>query len=84
MDLKNDHERLSADNQALNQKYNTMMVQNQKLIEQLRNFEQESFQIEARIKQTKETQQENEASGRAIQDLRDQERDLKRQLDSVK
>jgi len=55
MDLKNDHERLSADNQALNQKYNTMMVQNQKLIEQLRNFEQESFQIEARIKQTKET-----------------------------
>lgn len=55
MDLKNDHDRVNADNQSLNQKYNSILVQNQKLIEQLKFIEKESFEIEARVKQTKET-----------------------------
>ena len=83
MDLKNDYERISADNQALNQKYNQTIVQNQKLIEQLKHFEKESFEIEARVKQSRETQKENEHSNKMIQDLRDAERELKRQLDTV-
>ena len=78
MDLQNNHERLSVDNKALNEKYNHIMLQNQKLVEQLKNFEKESFEIEARIKHTKETQQENSMNSKVIQDLKDSERDQKR------
>ena len=78
MDLKNDHDRLKVDHESLNETYNKMMVQNQKLIEQLKTFEKESFEIEARIKQTKEAQVEGAQSNRVIQDLKDTERDQKR------
>lgn len=55
MNLKNEYDRLNTDHEGVNQKHNELIVQNQRLIEQLKYFEKESFEIEARIKRSNET-----------------------------
>ena len=51
------------------------------LIEQLQNFEKESFEIQTKIKRGLETENENRNHGEAISSLKDQERDALRQID---
>ena len=54
------------------------------LINQLKTFEKESFEIQTKIQRGLEVESENRNHGQAISNLRDQERDLQRQIDSLK
>ena len=68
----------------MNAKYNNIMVQNQKLIEQLRLFEKDSYEIQAKIKRGFEVEKENEGHSKYIESLRDKERELLRQVEQLK
>jgi len=53
------------------------------LIEQIRKFEQESFEIQMKVKKGIEVENENKTHGEAISSLKNQERDLQRQIDTL-
>lgn len=62
----------------VNAKLNHQIVQNGKLIEQLKMFEKESFEIQNRIRKGFEVEKENEQASKAIEQLRYQEKELLR------
>lgn len=78
MDLQNDQERNNQDYQEVADKNSQLTMQNQKLIEQLRNFEKESFELEARIKRGLEAENDNKNYNQSISHLKDGERELNR------
>jgi len=53
------------------------------LIEQIRNFEKESFEIQMKVKKGIEAENENKTHGEAISSMRNNERDLQRQIDTL-
>ena len=59
-------------------------MQNGKLVEQLKMFEKESFEIQNRIRKGFEVEKENEHASRAIETLRHQEKELLRQVEDLK
>ena len=65
-------------------KYSTLVSQNQKLMEQLRIFEKESYEIQAKIKRGFEVERENENISKAVDTMRDKERELIRQTEDLK
>ena len=77
-ELQNEVELAKGDAQDVNFKYNQLLSQNQKLVEQLRLFEQESFEIQARIRRGLEVEKENECISRGVEDSRTRERELTR------
>ena len=52
--------------------------QNNLLVEQIRNFEKESFEIQTKVKRGLEYEGENKMHGQAIGALKDRERELQR------
>lgn len=52
-----------------------MLSQNQKLIEQLRILEQESFEIQARVRRGIEVERENENISKSVSEQREKERE---------
>jgi len=52
-------------------------------MEQLRKFEQESFEIQMKVKKGIDAENENKTHGEAISSLKYQERDLQRQIDTL-
>ena len=52
-------------------------------MEQLRKFEQESFEIQMKVKKGIEAENDNKTHGEAISSLKYQERDLQRQIDTL-
>lgn len=83
LDLQNDYDRIKSDNEELTQKNFQLTQQSTVLVEQLRNFEKESFEIQTKIKRGLEVENENKTHGEAISTLRDNERDLARQIDKL-
>jgi hypothetical protein len=53
-------------------------------MEQLRIFERESHEIQAKIKRGFEVERENENIGRVMDNLRDKERELTREVEDLK
>ena len=53
------------------------------LVEQIRNFEKESFEIQTKVKRGLEAESETKTAGEAISSLKDTERELQRQLDQA-
>lgn len=53
------------------------------LVEQLRNFEKESFEIQTKVKRGLEADAESKTAGAAISSLKDTERELQRELDQA-
>lgn len=81
LELQNDFDRVQFDLDEAQAENTKICQQNMVLIEQIRNFEQESFEIQMRIKKGHDIEHENKSHGEAISSLRDTERDLKRQVD---
>ena len=52
-------------------------------MEQLRKFEQESFEIQMKVKKGIEAENDNKTHGEAISSMRYNERDLQRQIDTL-
>lgn len=63
VDLENDNDRISADNKDLETKVTNLTSQNQILIQQIKNFEKESFEIQTRIQRGREVEDENKNNG---------------------
>lgn len=76
LELQNDIHRMKVDNEQLVQKNFTLTEQNVLLVEQIRTFEKETFEIQTKIQRGIETELENQNTGQAISILRDKERDL--------
>ena len=53
-------------------------------MEQLRIFEKESYEIQAKIKRGFEVERENENIAKAVDTMRDKERDFIRQIEDLK
>lgn len=83
LDLQNDYDRIKSDNDDLTQKNFQLTQQSTVLVEQLRNFEKESFEIQTKIKRGLEVENENKTHGEAISTLKDNERDYARQIDKL-
>jgi hypothetical protein len=60
------------------------MTQNQKLLEQLRIFEKESFEIQAKIRRGFEVERENENISKSVENQREKERELVKQLEDMR
>lgn len=80
------HERDQAKQELaeLNVKHSSAIAQNQRLLEQLRIFEQESFEIQARIRRGVEIERENENMAKNVEAQRERERDMARQAEELK
>lgn len=83
LELQNDLQRTKVDNEQLVQKNFTLTEQNVVLVEQIRTFEKETFEIQTKIQRGLETDQENKNNGQAISVLRDKERELQREIESL-
>ena len=59
----------------LNVKYTSLVHQNQKLIDQLKILEQESFEIQARIRRGIEVERENENITKTVDQYKENERE---------
>jgi hypothetical protein len=84
VELTNELEVTKDELNQINLKYNTLVTQNSKLMEQLRIFERESFEIQAKIKRGFEVERENENISKAVDTMRDKERDFVRQIEDLK
>lgn len=65
-------------------KFATVTSQNAKLLEQLRMFEKESFELEARIRRGIEVERENQNMTRTQEQQREKERELARSIEELK
>ena len=83
MEVTNDKERLQQDLDDLRSQNHKTTEQNSILIEQIKNFEQQSFEIQTKIKRGMEYENENKTHGQAISTMKDRERDLQRQIDQL-
>ena len=83
IDLQNDYERVRADYQEVSDQNLVLTQQNAVLVEQLRNFEKESFEIQTKVKRGLEADAESKTAGAAISSLKDTERELQRGLDQA-
>lgn len=68
----------------LNAKYTHIFSQNTKLLEQLRLFEQESFEIQNKIRRGFEVEKENENIGKTMEQMRANERELNKQIEDLR
>lgn len=84
MELLNDVERMKSELEQINDKNLTLNQQNAMLVTQIRNFEKDSFEIQTKIKRGMETEQENKGQDQLISVMKDQERELQRQIDQLK
>ena len=76
VELQNDLDRFKANNEDLTTQNFTLTEQNTLLVEQIRNFEKQSFEIHAKIKKTHELEGENQSNDQYISNLKDKEADL--------
>lgn len=76
VELQNDHDLTKTDLQQAQDQNKQLAQQNAVLIEQIRNFEKESFEIQMKVKKGIEAENENKTHGEAISNLKYQERDL--------
>ena len=83
-ELQNDLDIKKNEISDLNQKYNNLIVQNTKLIETLKVFERESFEIQTKIRRGFEVEKENENIAKTVESLRNNERELHRQIDELR
>jgi len=81
VELQNELDVKKRELEDLNGKHTHVLSQNSKLMEQLKLFEQESYEIQNKIRRGFEVERENENIGKVIEDLRNTERDLLRQLE---
>lgn len=84
MELQNEVDVLRGDLNDLNAKHSHLIAQNSKLIEQLKIFEKESFEIQTKIRRGFEVERENENISKTVDQYRQQERELNRQIDELK
>lgn len=68
----------------LQAKHTTVTTQNAKLLEQLRMFEKETFELEARIRRGIEVERENHNMTRTQEQQREKERELSRSIEELK
>lgn len=68
----------------LNVKHATVVTQNTRLVEQLRQLEQESFEIQARVRRGIEVERENENISRSVEQWREKEREMGRAIEELK
>jgi chromosome segregation ATPase len=83
VELQNDHDLTKTDLQLAQDQNKQLAQQNAVLIEQIRNFEKESFEIQMKVKKGIEAENENKTHGEAISNLKYQERDLQRHIDTL-
>ena len=83
-ELQNDLDIKKNEISDLNQKYNNLIVQNTKLIETLKVFERESFEIQTKIRRGFEVEKENENIAKTVESLRNNERELHRQIEELR
>ena len=84
IELTNELEVTKEELTQINLKYNTLVAQNSKLMEQLRIFERESYEIQAKIKRGFEVERENENISKTVDNIRERERELLRQVEDLK
>lgn len=84
MELQNELVVKKNDLDELNAKYTHIFSQNTKLLEQLRLFEQESFEIQNKIRRGFEVEKENENIGKTMEQIRANERELNKQIEDLK
>ena len=68
----------------LNAKHTYLLAQNSKLIEQLKIFEKESFEIQNKIRRGFEVERENENITKSVEQYRQIERDFIKQVEDLK
>ena len=84
VELQNDLDVARNDLNDLNAKHTHLIAQNSKLIEQLKLFEKESFEIQSKIRRGFEVERENENINKSVEQYRQIERDLNKQLDDLR
>ena len=73
--MTNERDLAKRDLVELNVKYTSLVHQNQKLIDQLKILEQESFEIQARIRRGIEVERENENITKTVDQYKENERE---------
>lgn len=73
--MTNERDLAKRDLVELNVKYTSLVHQNQKLIDQLKILEQESFEIQARIRRGIEVERENENITKTVDQYKEKERE---------
>lgn len=68
----------------LQAKHTTVTSQNAKLLDQLRLFEKETFELEARIRRGIEIERENHNMTKNVEQQREKEREQARQVEELK
>jgi len=76
--LQNEIDVKKGELEEINSSYNHILSQNTKLVEQLKLFEKESFEIQNKIRRGFEVEKENENYSRNVDTLRNAERELGR------
>jgi len=82
-ELQNELDIKRNDLDALQRKQTQVESENQKLLDQLRDFERESYEINARIRKGMDVEKENETVGRQLDAMRSRERELEREVEEL-
>jgi predicted ATP-grasp superfamily ATP-dependent carboligase len=71
--VSNERDLVKQEVAELQVKYTTLLQQNERIKEQLRLLESESFEIQARVRRGVEVERENENISRTVEDQRDRD-----------
>lgn len=83
-DLTNERDLAKDELSQLNTKHSTLVAQNARFVEQLKSLEQESFEIQARIRRGIEVERENENMSRSAEQQREKEREQARVIEELR
>ena len=70
------------DTEELSQSYQGLVLEKNKLMEQLALFEKDSFEIQARVKRGIEAERDVQVKDQTVEQLKDQKRDVERVLET--
>jgi len=83
-ELQSERDLLKDELSTLNSKHSALLATNSRLVEQLKSLEQESFEIQARIRRGIEVERENENISRSVEQQREREREQARVIEEVR